>query len=152
MIEPGIVLAAIGGNIAAAVGLVTLAGLVVAAVFAFRHRDTLKAAQDSASAWKEERDAEKSKADRLDHEYHDCLERHHTLEVENAALKERTDLRPLLVMQQELHTATLDAFKEIVAELHRLEAAVSGQFAQNAKLLVALTEMVTQSITKEAAT
>src|SRR6266540_3742285 len=101
------------GDLNIVLNAVALAAIIVAALFAFRYRSTLEALRVSGDAWREERDAEKAKAERLDMA-------NHALEIEIAELRGKTDLSLLSTQITEASTGALIEIKSSFEHLFAL--------------------------------
>lgn len=82
----------IGQLAAIVVGSIFVIGLVIAAIYGLRDKESRKAAENAAGAWKEERDAAIARADRLNEELAEAKARITVLEGKVEELAGRPDM------------------------------------------------------------
>lgn len=82
----------IGQLAAIVVGSIFVIGLVIAAIYGLRDKESRKAAESAADAWKEERDAAIARADRLKDELSEAKARISVLESKVQELAARPDM------------------------------------------------------------
>jgi hypothetical protein len=102
-----------------------LVAIIVGAFIGLRYRGTVDAIKGSAAAWKEERDAERARADRLERECRSLSER-------LAVAEARTDQTPVLEKIERLVTS--------VHELAETSAGRHSAFALNLEGQAKLTQ------------
>lgn len=74
------------------VGSIFIIGLLIAAIYAMRDKESRRAAESAADAWKDERDAAIARADRLNDELAEAKARITVLETKVQELASRPDM------------------------------------------------------------
>lgn len=104
-----------------------VATLLAGAIYAVRYRASLDAARSNAASWKEERDAERFKADRLENE-------RHGLEVELAELRGKTDLTALSKQIDDTARVFMEEMRASSTQLSEEHRALMALMEQEAKI------------------
>lgn len=104
-------------------GVLGLVALTAAGFFAYRYRATLDAAQAAAKAWKDERDAEASRRERLAERLEEAKRQISELEGRVDELSRRPDLTVLERLMSGHEARAQERSEQIVAVL--------GEIAQN---------------------
>jgi hypothetical protein len=99
------------------VALIAVVGGIVAAIYATKRKAELEAANGAAAAWKEERDAEKAKADRLDLALRDEI-------AARQQAESRTDIRRIEKLCADNHSDVLKILKGLEDALRANTTAV----------------------------
>lgn len=111
------VVASAGDEITHYGALAAMALGFVASVYSVKLKTTLQAAQGSADAWKDERDAAIARADRLAEAVAAAEARAHAAETR---LEARPDLTALQVQMREQHSEAMQAFGGMTSALERI--------------------------------
>lgn len=106
------------------VGAAGLIAVVVAAVYAFRYRTTLEAAQASAKAWQGERDAEAAHRARIEAELDQARREISELQGRLDELSRRPDLTILQALMERHETRAQERSERIVEVLHEIAASL----------------------------
>lgn len=112
--------ASVAIDLGSATGIIGLAALIAAGFFAYRYRATLDAAQAAAKAWKDERDAEASRRERLEERLEEAKRQISELEGRVDELSRRPDLTVLERLMSSHETRAQERSEQIVAVLHEI--------------------------------
>lgn len=104
-----------------------VSSVVVAAVYAAFRKSSLDEARSNAQSWKEERDAERFKADRLEGQ-------RHAMEIELAELRGKTDLTALSRQIDDTARAFTEEVRASFSQLGEEHRALLAAMEREAKL------------------